>query len=206
VGFVWDVWAEMWGEGYAHLLAFRQIEGHVNVPLRFRTSDGYGLGSWVGRQREMRRAQAQEHASKRTRKGGLTHRQIERLEEIGFDWEPVNSAWNVGYLRLREFVSREGHALVPGRHLEQGFALGKWVSHKRVAAKAGALTQERRAQLTALGFVWDVLEYQWEAGYTKLAAYSAREDMRGCRKASSSRASRSVTGLAHSVWLIERAN
>src|SRR5947209_3832454 len=32
---------------------------------------------------------------------------------------------------LDRFVAREGHALVPKGHIEEGFALGQWVAKKR---------------------------------------------------------------------------
>ena len=38
-------------EGFGHLLAYVEAEGHARVLLRYRTAEGYRLGPWVGVQR-----------------------------------------------------------------------------------------------------------------------------------------------------------
>jgi len=48
---VWDALEASWEEGFSHLTAYVQAEGHARVPQSHRTADGYPLGRWVGHQR-----------------------------------------------------------------------------------------------------------------------------------------------------------
>ena len=48
----------------------------------------------------------------------------QRLDTIGFVWDPLESAWKEGFAALTAFKAREGHCRVPARHLEGKFKLG----------------------------------------------------------------------------------
>ncbi len=48
----WDVFTARWEEGVAKLLRFVEREGHARV-LRFHLEDGFKLGHWVSRQRDL---------------------------------------------------------------------------------------------------------------------------------------------------------
>ena len=73
LGFVWDQRSEAWQESYAHLEAFRAEHGHVRVPQRFKSLDGYRLGIWVSDQRQ--------------RADRLGPERRERLDALGFVWK-----------------------------------------------------------------------------------------------------------------------
>ena len=73
LGFEWDPRATQWNEGYEQLKAYHEREGHCRVPQKFKTDDGYGLGSWVGKQRS------------RGDKLPLERRKL--LEDLGFIWK-----------------------------------------------------------------------------------------------------------------------
>ena len=53
----------------------------------------------------------------------------QRLDAIGFVWDPLESAWEEGFAALTTFKAREGHCRVPERHVEGTFKLGRWVSN-----------------------------------------------------------------------------
>ena len=50
-GWMWDPYAAAWDEGFGHLVAYVEAEGHGRVPQKHRTATGFGLGSWVNSQR-----------------------------------------------------------------------------------------------------------------------------------------------------------
>ena len=51
VGVVWDVLAEQWERIFGLVQAFREREGHANVPYGH-VEDGEKLGVWLGTQRK----------------------------------------------------------------------------------------------------------------------------------------------------------
>ena len=115
-------------------------EKHCRVPATFKTSDGFGLSRWVSGQR----ANVELLPDKRA-----------RLTDIGFVWDPFEEQWEAGFSALSEFYTREKHCRVPFMFkTSDGYALGKWVQWQR--ARNAELLPEKRARLTAIGFVWSI--------------------------------------------------
>ncbi|CAJ1334187.1 unnamed protein product [Effrenium voratum] len=90
LGFVWDVLDQMWQKGLEQLKQYREEHGHVLVPTKFKTTDGFKLGSWV--------------SSRRTAmsKGKLCTEQVASLDELGFVWDVLNQMWQQGLEQLQE--------------------------------------------------------------------------------------------------------
>ena len=78
----------------------------------------------------------------------------QRLDALGFVWDPLTAQWEEGFSALQSFHQREGHCRVPQDHREHGYLLGSWVSHQR--QYRDTLSPDRRQRLDALGFVWKV--------------------------------------------------
>jgi len=153
IGVSWDEW-------YGRLALYKDREGHCSVPAKYKTPDGYRLGSWVSAQRL-----AQDKLSDE-RRG--------RLDTLGFVWNPHDTDWETGFSYLKRYNRREGHCVVPQGHKENGYRLGSWVSAQRL--KKDRLSPERRQRLDELGFVWDALEASWDEGFAHLKLYKERED------------------------------
>jgi hypothetical protein len=139
-------------------LKFKDREGHCIVSQKH-VEDGYRLGQWVAMQRQA--------------KSDLTDDRLRRLYEIGFVWDPYIDKWEAGYAALLKFKDREGHCRVPTNLIEDGYRLGQWVAVQRQAKPD--LTEDQLRRLDDLGFVWNVLEEQWEAGYVALLKFKDRE-------------------------------
>src|SRR5262249_41827622 len=79
LGFCWDLLAAAWDKNYAELVAYKEVNGHCNVPYKNGASP---LGGWCAHQR-MRR-----------KKGDITAEQIAQLEAIGFCWHLRDALWD----------------------------------------------------------------------------------------------------------------
>jgi hypothetical protein len=119
----------------------------------------YRLGSWV--------------LSQRQNKGKLSADRRERLDTLGFDWNPLEVGWEEGFAYLTHYKNREGHCRVRTEHKEDGFSLGQWVRAQR--ARKNKLSDQRRRRLDDLGFEWHPYETSWDEGYTHLKLYRKRE-------------------------------
>ncbi|MBM4127789.1 MAG: hypothetical protein FJ247_10640 [Nitrospira sp.] len=160
LGFLWDVLDAQWDEGFGFLEKYYQREGHCRVPARYRDPvTGYRLGIWVGRQRN---AQATMSPDRRA-----------QLDTLGFVWDALAADWEEGFSYLQRFHQREGHCRVPKRHREEGYRLGQWVGVQRKSKET--MLPERRQRLDALGFMWDVLDAQWQEGFFYFQRFHQRE-------------------------------
>ena len=81
IGFVWGPITEAWEEGFSKLQKFKIREGHCDVPARYQ-EDGYSLGRWVTTQRKT--------------ESTLSPKRLERLEAIGFVWDPFADGTGAG--------------------------------------------------------------------------------------------------------------
>jgi hypothetical protein len=162
-GWVWDVLEFQWEEGFSYLAAYVEQVGHARVPAKDKTEDGYRLGQWVTVQRNA--------------KEQLTPERFKRLNSLaGWAWGALEFQWEEGFSYLAAYVEQAGHARVPKSHkTEDGYKLGGWVSWQRT--KKEQLTPERLKRLDSLvGWVWDLLEFQWEEGFSYLEAYVEQEE------------------------------
>jgi superfamily II DNA or RNA helicase len=141
------------------LRGFNAREGHTLVPALHK-ENGLRLGRWVNE----------------VRTGGpsrLSATQIEELNSIGFIWDVRDQTFQENFLFLQRFVEREGHARVPSKHIEGGFRLGGWLNTLR--GSKSNLPLERIAKLEAIGFTWNMNEYEFEKKLALLHKFKLRE-------------------------------
>ena len=161
-GWVWDVIAEQWEEGFRYLKEFTDCERHAKVSSVYKTADGFNLGQWVSDRRKNIDNLSPEHRA--------------RLEALsGWSWNILSDQWEEGFNYLNKFVDQNGHANVPNDYIfEDGYPLGQWVSVQRKNKNKTPL--KRKVRLEAIsGWVWDAIPEQWEEGYRCLKIFSARE-------------------------------
>ena len=90
----------------------------------------------------------------------MTDTEKTRLEEIpGWLWSPTSARKEEGFKLLQEFIDREGHARVPAKHIEMGFALGQWVTSRRQTYKRGKMLPAEQLRLESIqGWTWIIRE------------------------------------------------
>lgn len=152
--FIWDVKEEKWLRGYQELKLFHHENGHC-VIRKGHMQNGFDLGNWI--------------RSLRQRKSKLTEERIEALDALDFVWDELARAWDEGFEALKHYRSKNGHCDVPADHLEQGLALGAWVSNQRRIKQD--LSPDRLEALNRLGFIWNKYTRAWEAGYDALKKF-----------------------------------
>ena len=152
VEFNWDPRASNWDEVFNELLAYKAQYGNVNVPDAWPT----GLGAWVGKQRNSKRANK------------LSPDRLRQLNEIGFVWDANESKWEARYDELRAYKEKHGNVNIPHDRTSE---LWRWVSTQRIFKKRGKLPADKVGRLDGIGFVWDVAETQWEERFTELLNY-----------------------------------
>jgi hypothetical protein len=147
-----------WDECYGLLLQFKAREGHCRVPV-LHVEGTFKLGQWARAQRRY--------------KDTMRAERRQRLDQIGFVWDPLEETWEEGFAALKKFKAREGHCRVPKSHTEGSFRLGQWVGVQR--SNRDTMPAERKRRLDEIGFFWDPYESAWEEGFAALMTFKARE-------------------------------
>jgi hypothetical protein len=167
-----------WEKRFTELRAFKAAHGHLVVPAR---GPWCSLCSWVYRQRLLRR------------RGTLSLERGDALRELGFRWEPANAVvgatgraaaasrggdgvrcssthdekWAMKFEELRGFCKAHGHTRVPSNT-----KLHLWLHNQRRVCAKGALCDERRASLQAIGVDFRVKpRVAWAARLGELRAF-----------------------------------
>lgn len=140
---------KQWTLKFHELLAFKEKMGHCNVPHGYK--DNLALAMWVKRQRHQYNLMVEKKTST------LTGERIKLLENIGFVWNCLETAWEQHFQDLRHFVMRTGHCAVPSTY-KRNPRLASWVVTQRRQwklledGKQSSMTPKRLEKLKQIGF------------------------------------------------------
>ena len=148
--------SKRWADQFKKLAEFKVDNGHCNVASS--CSWDPELGKWICNQRE------------RHRKGLLSKRRVQRLKELGFQFDRHNDRWESRYCELLEFKEEHGHCNVPDSWSEN-LRLARWVMTQRQMYRKGKLSHDRVQRLEAIGFIWCRQEHAWNEMYQRLVRY-----------------------------------
>lgn len=148
-----------WDERYGELIQFKERYGHLNVWMTSNRDER--LCTWVTKQRQ----------NYKNKKQPLHY--IEKLESIGFVWDPLDIAWEEMFLELCKFKEEYGHCNVKQRYPKNP-KLATWVNTQRDQHKEGKCSLERVKKLEELGFVWDTNIAAWEHMLSKLYEFKEK--------------------------------
>jgi superfamily II DNA or RNA helicase len=143
------------------LALFIEREGHARIKVSHKER-GFKVGAWAHAQRNRHNA------------GTLSPERSGAMKALGFEWDIREANFQEGLSALRQFVGREGHARVNGKHKEGEFPLGQWVLHRRTEYNSKALTQEHFEALRELNFEWAPLEFAFQEGLSALRQFVKR--------------------------------
>ncbi len=93
-------------------------------------------------------------------KKNLAQEKIDFVESLPkWSWDVRTDKWLEGFNSLKIYAAREGHTLVPVKHIEDGISLGVWVRTQRYSyAKPGygkKLSQYKIQLLESIpGWAW----------------------------------------------------
>lgn len=165
IGMVWSTSNDLWEQNYAAATQYYLKHGDLEVPIKYETPSGFGLGVWLGAQRAAHKA------------GELPQEQVERLDALGMDWTNRNDRkWMSLYDVAAAYYHEHGNLNVPSEYVTpDGVLLGKWVARQRYAylnpdRSSARVTPERKALLDKLGMVWEKYD-PWQERYDLALAY-----------------------------------
>lgn len=165
IGMVWSTSNDLWEQNYAAATQYYLEHGDLEVPIKYETPSGFGLGVWLGAQRAAHKA------------GELPQEQVERLDALDMDWTNRNDRkWMSLYDFAAAYYHEHGNLNVPSEYVTpDGVLLGKWVARQRYAylnpdRSSARVTPERKALLDKLGMVWEKYD-PWQERYDLALAY-----------------------------------
>lgn len=127
---------ESWDEMFSRLVAYKDNFGHCNVPKGYVDAN---LSAWVRYQRK--------HWESR-----VSSRKKLLLRNIGFDPDPMETAFNENYQKLERIFESTGSGRIPAL----GHDLSYWAAWLRRSRKMGSLPPDKIAALDAVGFAWSL--------------------------------------------------
>ena len=160
IGFDWMSRAErQWQTHLQEAKQFALEHGNLDVPKSQKS-----LYSWLTSQRNKKC------------KGKLTAKQIAALEEIGMQWNTVDS-WTEYFAAAKKYAEQHpavnGLLDIPSEYVtEDGLKIGKWLCNQKERYKDGSLKAEQREQLEQIGVQW-ISQYDrsWMQYYECLKRY-----------------------------------
>lgn len=187
IDFNWDS-ESAWDKAYRYAKAYYEEHGDLLMKQSYKTSDGYGLGTWVYKCRLLH-----------MQKNGLDQEQVKALDEIGMVWEleskkyssvkpqtikpktkrvkkvepkqPKNP-WDVNYAVAKEYY--ETHGSVVGMSKKENPKLHGWLQNQRHSYRSGYLVEIQLKQLADIGIDEKWLSPQptpFEKGYVIAKEY-----------------------------------
>lgn len=132
-GWSWDPFAEAWVAGIKELKAFHLENGHMFVPQRFVSKDGFNLGIWVNKNRIA------------YKKDKLPVERVAELETMeSWVWEPLTYRWEEIYTSIQNIMHTEVDYL--DTEIIPGVTVKSWLKIQRANIKR---LDERKRNLIA---------------------------------------------------------
>ena len=159
-----------WDEFLGRLKAYRESHGNCNVPSKWEGDPA--LASWISAQRTRRN------------KGLLPQERIQRLDEIGFDWDyqktKADETWMKWYRVLCEYAHKHGNPHVPRTYSNRKLASWVWKQRQRkkgtlkIKGISDLMTSDQEQLLRVINFRFDAHEEAWIEKLAEIKAFHER--------------------------------
>lgn len=140
IGFAWDPLVANWEVMFAALVNYKQIHGDFKVPPKW--DEIPTLGDWFQQQRSAYKCNK------------LSPERTKRLEDIGFEWNPLDARWEKMFTALTTYKQVQGDCNVP-TEWDQNPKLGQWCYVLRRSYRKGTLSADHIKRLEEIGFEWE---------------------------------------------------
>ena len=139
-----NIYDDAWNEKYELLKKYKEEYGSTNIEKRQKYK-GVMLGLWCQNQRD----------NYKTGRRSISEEQIQRLSDIGFDWDPLETEWNRRYEQYKRYIKENnGDTYIPRRRDFEGEHLGAWVETQRKWFAQGKMNANRYNKLKAIGMIF----------------------------------------------------
>ena len=182
-----------WEQSYCAALDYFKIHGNLDIPVSYRTADGYQLGRWIRRQKDIySKIESKENKEEiAADQSGLKAERAEKLKQIGIIKDNdsalekefgevqkkenrLEDAWEHLYQYARRFYLEQGHLFISKRYADKdGTNLGSWLQRQRANYRKGILTKDQIQKLDRIGMIWEI-ENPWEIGYQHAKQYFSK--------------------------------
>ena len=170
IGMIWDKKSyTTWEKAYAFAEQYYQEHGNLDIPVTYKTEDGFRLGRWVRRQRDQYQKEAvllkeeavysekavyREEINVRLKNGQTTQKdsskiqpfssakeRIQKLSQIGMIWENID-LWNQKFELAKKYYCEHGNLKMPRDYIVDGIWLSRWLREQKTKLAA----QEKEIQ------------------------------------------------------------
>ena len=152
---------------FERLRQYKDTHGDKMVPKPYQ--EDLQLGRWANQQRQKRK------------RGKVPQHRIEKLNSLGFNWEPVNSGvatdaeWQENFDVLKAFRKQHGHTCVPA---SVDVNLHRWVVQQRMVYHGKQETREYKhhlAKLKSIDFDFAPFGAAWMKAFERLKIYKSEK-------------------------------
>ena len=150
-----------WQRGLEEAKKFQEQFGSLLVPAKYKTKDGYLLGSWIVNARQNRMF------------GRLSKEQIAQLDGLGMTWKVFDTRWEQGYALAAVYAQEHGNLDVPRDYkTADGKTLGRWIQNQEQAYEQKKLSTDQIVRLEMIGMHWGSrYDRQWNEIYQAVKRY-----------------------------------
>jgi predicted helicase len=153
INIIMNPYDDIWATNFNKLKKMK--ESGFNINLFPKTGEYKHLVSWCGSQRQ------------NFKKNLLDEKRIQQLNDLGFQWDPLEANWQNYFTTLKELNSK-GIDVNLARNPKEYPQLADWLADQRKFYNKGKLSSQRIQLLESIGFLWNPLDQIWNTRFNAL--------------------------------------